>query len=391
MVTQIDFSFLNNSYQAFTGSGFYYNPGFNVFFKLGAMDLFEDYKITGAYRFAGNFDSNEWLVSIENLKKRVDKQLVFHRQVFDGFYGIYFTKTQSHILNYVMKYPFSQVSAVKLTLGGRTDKMTVQSSDSRSLMMDDFHKNWANVKVEYIFDNSKDIGVNLYSGNKAKVFFEAFKQIDQAKTDLFVVGVDLRHYEKLHRSLIWASRFAASSSFGQSKLIYYMGGVDNWMNFSSKNPTFDPSNKIDYSQNWAFQAIATNMRGFSQNVRNGSNFVVLNNEIRWPIVRYFANRPVNSDMLNNFQLVGFFDVGSAWSGLSPYSEYNKYNIDIVPENEQGPIVLYVEKDKDPLVYGYGFGLRTRLLGYFIRADWAWGIKDQIIQPRIFYLSLSLDF
>ena len=170
-----------------------------------------------------------------------------------------------------------------------------------------------------------------------------------------------------------------------------MGGVDNWMNFSSRTPTFDPSTKIDYTRNWAFQTIATNMRGFSQNIRNGSNFVVLNNELRLPIIRYLANRPVNSDMLNNFQIIGFFDVGSAWNGWSPYSEYNKYNIDIAPETEEGPVILYIEKDKDPLVYGYGFGLRTRLLGYFIRADWAWGIEDQVVKPNIFYLSLSLDF
>ena len=391
MVTQIDFSFLNNSYQAFTGYGYFYNPGFNVFFKLGAMDLFEDYKVTGAFRFAGNFDSNEWLVSIENLKKRVDKQVVFHRRVFNDYYGDYFTKTQSHTLNYITKYPFSQVSAARLTLGARSDRTAVLSTDSRSLLMDDMYKNWVNLKLEYIFDNSRDLGVNLYSGNRAKVFFEAYKQVDQAKTDMFVVGIDLRHYEKIHRTLIFATRFAASSSFGQSKLMYYMGGVDNWMNFSSKTPTFDPSNQIDYSQNWAFQTIATNMRGFSQNIRNGSNFLVLNNELRWPMIRYFANRPVNSDFLNSFQVIGFFDAGTAWTGLSPYSEYNKYNIDIIPNDQQGPIILVIEKDKDPLVYGYGFGFRARLLGYFIRADWAWGIKDQIIQPSVFYLSLSLDF
>jgi len=392
MVTQIDFSFLNNSYQAFTGYGYFYNPGFNIFFKLGAMDLFEDYKVTGAFRFAGNFDSNEWLVSIENLKKRIDKQMIFHRRVFNDYYGKYFTKTQSHNLNYITKYPFSQVSAVRLTLGGRSDKTAVLATDSRSLLMKDMYKNWVNIKLEYIFDNSRDLGVNLHTGNKAKIFFEAYKQVDQAKTDMFVVGIDLRHYEKIHRTLIFATRFAASSSFGQSKLMYYMGGVDNWMNLSSKTPTFDPSNQIDYTQNWAFQTIATNMRGFSQNIRNGSNFLVLNNELRWPLIRYLANRPVNSDFLNSFQIIGFFDAGTAWTGLSPYSKYNRYNIDIVPHDQVGPpVVLIIEKDKDPLVYGYGFGFRARLLGYFIRADWAWGIKDQIIQPSVFYLSLSLDF
>ncbi len=402
MVTQVDFSFINNSYQAFTGAGFYYNPGFNVFFKLGTMDLFEDYKITGAFRLAGNFDSNEWLVSIENLKKQVDKQAVFHRQVFNSLSddGLFFQKTNSHILKYILKYPFSQVMATKLTIGGRTDRTTILSIDSRSLNMPNVYKNWANIKLEFIYDNSKDLGVNLYSGNKAKIFGEFYKQVDLEKTDLYVLGFDFRHYEKIHRNLIFASRFAGSTSGGNSKLIYYMGSVDNWMNLSTKNPTFNQNVQIDYSQNWVFQAVATNMRGFNQNIRNGNTFLVLNNELRWPVFRYFANRPINSDFINNFQIIGFFDAGTAWTGKSPYSDENKYNQEIRPElpvgaspndQPQGSIILVVNKDKNPLVYGYGFGLRSRLLGYFIRADWAWGIEDNVVQPSIFYLSLSLDF
>jgi len=36
-------------------------------------------------------------------------------------------------------------------------------------------------------------------------------------------------------------------------------------------------------------------------------------------------------------------------------------------------------------------MRTTLLGYFVRADWAWGVEDGVSKKRpIFYLSLSLD-
>ena len=36
------------------------------------------------------------------------------------------------------------------------------------------------------------------------------------------------------------------------------------------------------------------------------------------------------------------------------------------------------------------GLRARLLGYFMRGDWAWGVEDGVIQKGIFQFSLSLD-
>ena len=44
----------------------------------------------------------------------------------------------------------------------------------------------------------------------------------------------------------------------------------------------------------------------------------------------------------------------------------------------------------PILASYGFGLRTRLLGYFVRADWAWGVDDGVTLPRVFHFSLSLD-
>ncbi|MFO7616332.1 MAG: hypothetical protein R6V75_03700, partial [Bacteroidales bacterium] len=59
LASQVDFTFLNASYQSFTGAAPYYNPGFNMLFLVGTQDLFEDYKLTGGVRFGGNFDSNE--------------------------------------------------------------------------------------------------------------------------------------------------------------------------------------------------------------------------------------------------------------------------------------------------------------------------------------------
>jgi hypothetical protein len=91
------------------------------------------------------------------------------------------------------------------------------------------------------------------------------------------------------------------------------GGVDTGL-----FPGFDDSNDIDYSQNYAFQTVATNMRGFKQNVRSGNSFAVINSELRFPVFKYFFNRPLKSDFLNNFQVVGFGDLGAPGKGLIPF-------------------------------------------------------------------------
>jgi hypothetical protein len=239
--------------------------------------------------------------------------------------------------------------------------------------------------LEWVYDNTIKKGLNLYNGTRAKLFGEYYRQIDKVKTDFFVVGLDARNYKKIHRDLIWANRIAASTSFGNKKLIYYMGGVDNWF-----NPKFDNTTNIATDQNYTYQTLATNMRGFYQNVRNGNSFVVINSELRFPIFKYFFKRPIRSDFIQNFQIIGFGDLGTAWTGNSPYSENNSLNTTVIGNNIT-PLIITLKTQHNPIVGGYGFGLRSRIFGYFIRIDRAWGVQDGIILKPIWHLSLSLDF
>lgn len=121
------------------------------------------------------------------------------------------------------------------------------------------------MKGELVFDATRKLGLNLYLGTRYKVFSEYWQQVSPDQTTLFVVGADFRNYQRIHRTLIWANRFAASSSFGNNKLIYYMGGVDNWL-----APRFNTNVPIATDNNYAYQTLATNMRGFEQNIRNGN-------------------------------------------------------------------------------------------------------------------------
>lgn len=388
MVNQIDFSFLNFSYQSFTGGAVYYNPGFNFLFKAGVNDLFEDYRLTGAFRFSTDFLSNEYLLSLENLKNRLDEQYLYHQQSFKEVGSSTATRTVSQEMMYIRKYPFSQVSAIKGTASLRYDNIVKLSTDNSTARESNVQRLWSGIKFEYIFDNTKDLALNIKSGTRFKLFWENYFKIGNSFSDMYVLGLDFRNYIPIHRELIWASRVAASTNFGRSRLIYYMGSLDNWMSFISADDVFDSSVAIDKTQNFEYQTLATNMRGFPQNIRNGNSFFVINNEIRLPFVRYFIRKPISSDFLSNLQVAGFFDIGTAWSGNSLFALNNAYNY-VVASN--GPVTVVLNKDINPFVYGYGWGLRTRLFGYFVRADWAWGVEDQIVQPRMFYISLSLDF
>jgi len=156
----------------------------------------------------------------------------------------------------------------------------------------------------------------------------------------------------------------------------------------NSNPRFNNDVAIARDQNYYFQSIATNMRGFIQNIRNGNSFAVINSELRLPVFKYVMNRPIKSDFIKNFQVVGFGDLGTAWTGPSPYSEENAFN---TSELVNGSLRIILDNKKDPIVGSYGIGVRSKLFGYFMRLDHAWGVEDGIVREPMTHFSLGLDF
>ena len=389
MAAQLDFTSMNFFYQPFGGGGDYgiNNLGLNGFFQIGMTDLLENHRIIGGFRMPLSLNNIEYLFSYANMEKRLDKEVLVVRQATENEYYLgYYTfidRFRSYQLYYTLKYPFSPVFAVKGTANVRYQKTTFLSTNEFALKEPDVEEYWGGVKGELVYDDTKEIGLNLMTGTRFKIFGEYTQVLGPDNKSMFVVGLDIRNYQRIHRSFIWANRIAASTSFGKNKLIYYLGGVDNWL-----SPKFLVSTPIDMSMNYAYQAMATNLRGFYQNARNGNNFVVFNSELRFPVFRYFYDQPIKSDFLNNFQIVGFGDAGLAWAGPDPYSENNSFYIRYI---QDGSLWIKIREQKDPLVGGFGFGARTRLLGYFLRGDVAWGVEDRQINKPIFYLSLSLDF
>jgi hypothetical protein len=101
-----------------------------------------------------------------------------------------------------------------------------------------------------------------------------------------------------------------------------------------------------------------------------------------------VRKPIKSDFVRHLQAVGFFDSGTAWNGLHPYAEENTFNFTSV---EQNPITVTIDNNREPIISATGFGVRSRVLGYWLRADWGWGIDNHRWQKRVFSLSFSMDF
>lgn len=384
---QLNNTYTSNIYLPYSlGSTLLY-PGLGLNLSVnGLEDLFEDYSISGGVRMDFGLDNSDYYLNFSDLSGRIGKEIDLQRGAFLGVSdGYYLANIYCLDATYKLKYNFSEVARVEGSGGLLSEKNITLSEDIPSLETPPTTTYMPHVEMDYVYDATIPNGLDLYSGLRGRGFVQYYEDMSHTR-GMCILGLDLRYYLKIHRELIWANRISAATSVGQEHIVYYLGGVDGWF-----SPTFNNATTTAPGQNYIFESLAEPMRGFDQNIRNGTSFVLYNSEIRFPVFRYLLNRPIKSDLINNFQLIAFFDAGTAWTGSSPYSNVNSINTTVVG-GEGNPITVIISNQQNPFVEGFGPGIRTRILGYFVRLDEGWGIDNGTITAKpTTYFSFSLDF
>ena len=373
-----------------------------ILFKSNVIDLFEDYSITGGVRIPTRFNGTEYFVTFEDRKRRLDRIFSVYRRnrrVEEGSFTLLrqgparLIEENTLLAQYGVRYPLDVFRSLRATATIRRDRVQTLPTEIAALRESPQNQARAGMRLEYVFDNTLNLATNLRMGTRYKVYTDFYKGFDVSFSSggddtgledgfLGVVGFDARHYQRLDKRSILALRFAGATNFGRQRILYYLGGADNMLstNFNEGIPT--PTNG-----NFVFQDLANPLRGFDINVRNGGTYLLGNAELRVPVFNYLF-RNLRSKFLRDFQLVSFFDVGSAWSGSDPFDEDNPVNLTTY---ESPAVTIRVRRFREPIVYGYGVGARTSIFGYFIRADYAWGVETDIAQKPKLHVSLGLDF
>lgn len=399
VTTQMDNSLLFeglDSYAANTDGYNYPPPG--ILLKANFKDLFEDHVFEGGVRIPTTFNGTEYFMTYSNRKKRLDKTFAVYRrnQRFTEESNTFVPnrrEVNTLLGQFSVRYPLDIFRSLRATATLRRDRTMFLATDINTLNSRILREQRAGLKLEYVFDNTLDVSINIKNGSRYKVFAEVVKkfsldvsegfQLDLADGFMTILGLDARHYQRLDRRSILALRVAGATSFGSEKILYFMGAVDNWL-----FPMFNDDIPRPPGGDIAFQTLASNLRGFEYNIRNGNTYLLGNAELRVPVFQYFSRR-IRSSFFRNFQVVGFFDIGSAWTGPSPYSDDNPLNTTVFAGGDN--IQVKVTYFRDPIVAGYGVGVRSMLFGYFIRLDYAWGIETRQVRDPKLYISLGTDF
>ncbi|MCB9316742.1 MAG: PD40 domain-containing protein [Lewinellaceae bacterium] len=402
--TTMDNNLLFEGLDSYVGSpdGFSTPPP-GVLLRANFKDLLEDYVIEAGFRLPTTFNGAEYYLWMDNKKRRLDKRISLYRKTVvnsvdnpqpGNFPTPLQIRTNTLLGQYEIRYPLDPFFSLRAMGTLRQDKSITLSTNRNSLETPDYAEQRMAVRLSAVYDNTVEVDLNLRTGTRAKVFVEAVKRFEfntQPNWSLkfnsgfmTVVGLDARHYQRLDRRSILAVRLAAATTFGSERILYFLGGVDNWL-----FPSFNNSIPVPQEGNFAYQTLAANLRGFKQNIRNGSSYALINSELRIPVFKYFSNKPVMGNFWRNFQIIGFFDVGTAWQGRSPYRGDNPLNTVYV--YNPPTVAVKVNYFRDPLVAGYGFGVRAPIFGMYLRLDYGWGIETRVVQDPVLHIALGTDF
>jgi hypothetical protein len=422
VVANLNNQVMFNQYQPYAGGSGPIEPNgndLNGMIRISVSDLMEDYKFVGGIQLGTDLKDNAYMVSFMNYKHRLDYGVSYYRsaQSFDGAFGysyvdsnvvqqgtLYsYARTITNIYQFNLAYPFDRVHRVGANIGMRYDNTVVRGDPDAypdpvlSLAYPDYKQKYAFIHLEYVFDNTSNPTMDIWKGLRWKIYNDFYKQVGTKTSSgdnglMNDLGFDARWYVPIYRNFIWAVRAAGDYSFiGDQHIIYYVGGMDGWI-----GPKFNSSNQPDPNINYIYQGLELNLRGYDQNAINGDCATTINSEFRLPIFTTFFNKPINNAFLRNFMVTQFFDLGTASNGLGswkrPTIQYTDRNSSDPTSVIATPVDLYTKSPGiGPFMGGYGFGIRSTLLGYFLKLDAGWPMEGFFKGSPKWYFSLGFDF
>ncbi len=373
---------------------------FGLLFEAGMSDALEHHKFNAGLFNIGLFNLQNGVLFAEYqyLENRLDYIFRFDRRSISFFPAFYLQKYSYNRFKTSFSYPLNVSNRLVVSPYALMTSFDVTSDlDPAIQQYPSSYVSYAGIELSAVHDHSLVIGPNIREGGRLSANLEMNYSPGNSNKNFGRFMLDARYYKPLTRGLHFAGRFSYGHSFGASPKIFRIGGVDNWINREDLNDApytideTDPeSYKNDYSD-FLFVRYATPLRGFEYNKLFGSNFMLFNAELRMPLIDFISSSAVQSRFVQNFQFIGFLDVGSAWTGISPFNRENALNTVEIGGEAGNPFFAKVSNFKDPFLMGYGFGMRSKLLSYFIKLDIAWGLEDGTVGDTRYQLSIGYDF
>ncbi|MEZ0483454.1 hypothetical protein [Fibrella aquatica] len=366
--------------------------GFGYVQNIALNDLLENHIVKGGLFITTNLKNSDLWTEYQNLKHRVDYGVRVDRQTLFLDAGEFSQRFRYNKVALTAAYPISvntRFSVSPFYALTRQIDLSFQGQGQPDAVSD-----YAGARAEVVFDNTKVSGMNMIEGTRFKVRYDNYTGLRGVNESFNRLSADIRHYQHIHRDLVLALRLSYGQSGGAAPKQSAVGGMENWINTQREETATNPLYITEVRNNIRdlfFLDFAAPLRGFRQGKLVGNSHLLFNAELRFPLIRYLYRGNITSNFLRNLQLVGFTDIGTAWNGTSgPFSRENSLNTERFG-GPPTPFRVTITNFQNPFLIGYGAGVRTMLLGYYVKFDYAWGIENKTVNSPTAYLTLGYDF
>lgn len=398
---------------------FLFDPlfGFSPFMDYQMNDLLENNKFSGgitssvfnqnrgsATRFYGEY---QYLPRLVDYSIRFDRKAMTFR-IEEGTVEQKYSLNELHL---VFSLPLSTSLRVSFrpTIGTRSFVET-GSTVFGGGPSGTFAKSPIETKFLYgssfdiVYDNSEVLGFNVRQGSRAKISLENYNFGENFDESFSKLTIDLRHYQRIYNEITFATRLYAGSFFGNNSPYFLLGGLDNWATLQrtsnirtetkatediANNPlaivsTREPTKNT----NILYHDFVTGLRGFRINELNGHRTLLLTSELRVPIFKALTSSAIKSAFLRNFQMLAFYDIGTAWNGGTPWDNDNSINTEKITNTT---FEATIQNYKNPWLSSTGIGISTVLFGYYGTIYYTFPIEDYKFKDPAILVGLGYNF
>ncbi|WNJ21323.1 hypothetical protein [Pontibacter sp. G13] len=386
----------------FLGLNLYYDPlmEWSLDFGLSYSDLLKNHRLSFLVRPSFNLRNNWAAVRYEYTKYRLNfsgelgyKTWRVRQEGVASNDSVAFRYDQTY-LNLGVSYPITPRLVATGNLRGFYINRRDQNTSTRffSGQLQDNEDIVGSIEAGIHFNNVEYEEGFRYAGFEAHASVGAYFSVQDGGLAFGRGALEVKHYRKVFDKMVLAMRLSGGVTTNKSLQQYYMGGVPRQLHppISFQDRESRPTlNTITDTTLTAVHFIEFNtpVRGFLYNSRNGTQHVALNLELRIPISRLLKTG-LNSNSLYNLELIPFVDAGTVWVEGNPFSQRKPTDTQFITN---GPVLVKLQTLKSPFLIGVGSGIRTNLLGWSLRFDFAWGIDDYTLQPPMMTTSLAKNF
>ncbi len=376
--------------------------GFGIGLTGKMTDLLDNHSFTGGVMTTLDFRSGgDLFFEYEYLKSRVDFRGRFDRRTIRVSEGD--LTFQKYVLSKVelgVSYPLN-VNA-RFTLSPFVAKTQYFNLNPDSLILGQdpdqnrFDVNYIGGRAEFVYDRTQQLGLYSQAGFKGKIGYVQYQALNNSSRSFSNFYMDLRNYQRIHKNIVLASRLYTGSFMGNNPQTYLVGGMDNWLfNAFYRPPTNRPEsspvrNPTGVENSNILFADFVDLRGYDYDEIRGRNVITFTTELRIPVFSYLTRGNITSNFVRNFQLVGFYDIGSAWNDFAPWERVNDQNTEVI-NTEGSPFTIVLNNFNNPWLQSYGAGVRTVLLNYYVKFDVARPVRNYVTEDLKFYVTLGFNF